>query len=857
MALFLLVLTLSILLGRSASPVSAVPELPHVLFGVVSAGGTPVGAGVSVQSRIANIHYGQVVGGAGSSSQNTVTHSVDSNGLNYGTQANFQVCGDDVGTSPIEGGLAGQTISFFVANIAATPSISGTPTTITFSAGLTQRIDLSVTSLSGSITAATASNDSCTVLAPTPTATATTAPSVGVQPTATTAPAVVVVVVATGTPLPTATVLPTATPVSVTEVEEATVAEAVAIIEAATAEEAATVIESLTSEKAVEIVEALGATKAAEVLEVLAAAKAAEIVEQITTAKAAEVIELVTATKAAEIIEQVSTAKAAAVIEEVSTAKAAEIFEVVDTAKAADIVAELTTAKASDVLAEVTPARAGAILEVTNITTVTEIVGVMSQAKLIERLPEMSAAKLFEIPAEVLFAKLTSVPVSQLAFETPPQVDPNLPEPQAVQVTDTLAVYTVQATGVLVWGSLVASPAPIEKILGKFNKVVNDVSISIEELTAKPTGAPDFAQGKVVNSFFSVDIANAAPEDLETAHVTMFVEKSWIVDNNVHKWSIEFNRFDSANGIWVPFPTKRVSEDDDLVFYSAVIPGFSTFAITGSPDLPAQIFQVADLAFNPPSPDPGEAVTVRARVINSSGAEAVYPASLWLNDTIEDTQTIVIPANSSVPFSFTFSKPEGVYNVRIERLLAELVIGAPPPTPTPAPATATPVPTATATPVPVTATPVPVAATATPVPVVVIATTMPTATAVPPTAVPPTAAPTSTAIPPTLAPTATAVAPLATATATAVAPLATATATPEPSEGLGGGAIAGIVIGIIAAGTAIGAGVYLYLRRQPPTPPGAPAGPSPDRTGPAAPATPRSVSPGQGAQPAEDEESPD
>ena len=465
----------------------------------------------------------------------------------------------------------------------------------------------------------------------------------------------------------------------------------------------------------------------------------------------------------------------------------------------------------------------------TDITTVTETVGVMSQAKLIERLPEMSAAKLFEIPAAVLFAKLTSVPVSQLAFETPPQVDPNLPEPQAVQVTDTLAVYTVQATGLLVWGSLVASPAPIEKILGKFNKVLNNVSISIEDL-GKPAGAPDFAQGKVVNSFFSVDIANAAPEDLETAHVTMFVEKSWIVDNNVHKWSIEFNRFDSANGIWVPFPTKRVSEDDDLVFYSAVIPGFSTFAITGSPDLPAQIFQVADLAFNPPSPDPGEAVTVRARVINSSGAEAVYPASLWLNDTIEDTQTIVVPANSSVPFSFTFSKPEGVYRVRIERLLAEVVVGAPPPTPTPAPATATPVPTATATPAPA------------------IATTRPTATAVPRTAVPPTAAPTSIAVPPTVAPTATAV---------VVAPVATATATPGPSEGLGGGAIAGIVIGIIAAGAAIGAGVYLYLRRQPPSPPGAPAGPSTDLTGPAASATPTSVEPDQGGQPAEEEESPD
>ena len=406
------------------------------------------------------------------------------------------------------------------------------------------------------------------------------------------------------------------------------------------------------------------------------------------------------------------------------------------------------------------------------------------RAKLIERLPEMSAAKLFEIPADVLFAKLTSVPVSQLAFETPPQVDPNLPPPQAVQVTATLALYTVPATGVLVWGALVSSPAPIEKILGKFNKVLNDVEISIENLAAKPSGAPDFATGVVANSFFTVDIANAAPEDLSTAHVTIFVEQSWIAANNIHKWSIQFQRFDEANSVWVPFPTKRVSEDAGLIFYSAVVPGFSAFAITGSPDLPAQIFQVADLAFNPPSPNPGEEITVRARVINSSGAEAVYPASLWLNDTIEDTKTIVVPANSSVPFSFTFSKPEGVYRVRIERLLAELVVGAPPPTP--APATATTVPTAVA----------------------------------------PTAAPTATALPPTAAPTDTPV---------VVAPVATTTATPEPSEGLGGGAIAGIVIGIIAAGAAIGAGVYLYLRRQPPSPPGAPAGPTATGTGPAAP----------------------
>jgi hypothetical protein len=59
-----------------------------------------------------------------------------------------------------------------------------------------------------------------------------------------------------------------------------------------------------------------------------------------------------------------------------------------------------------------------------------------------------------------------------------------------------------------------------------------------------------------------------------------------------------------------------------------------------------------------------------------------------------------------------------------------------------------------------------------------------------------------------------------------VTPPAAPTATPA-AEGLGGGAIAGIVIGILVLIGAIGAGVFLYLRRRPslPGPEGMPPGP--------------------------------
>ena len=105
-----------------------------------------------------------------------------------------------------------------------------------------------------------------------------------------------------------------------------------------------------------------------------------------------------------------------------------------------------------------------------------------------------------------------------------------------------------------------------------------------------PAGAPEFQSGQIVNSLFSIDIEGTQPGDVEAAHVTLFVEKSWVEANEVHKWSIQFNSFDEERNEWVPFPSKRVREDEDRIFYTVVVPGFSDIATTGSSELPEQIF---------------------------------------------------------------------------------------------------------------------------------------------------------------------------------------------------------------------------------------------------------------------------
>ncbi len=188
-------------------PASAIPQPPHGIFGVVSANGTPVTGGVPIQARINNIHYGLSVGSGGSSTQNTTTHAIDEQGYNYGNQVNFRVCADDLGTGPVEGGVDGDVVTFYVNNRPATTKDgSGATITVSFSPGFTSRVDLDYDP-SATPVSATASAAACTVSAPTPTPAPTAAPVPTVMPTPTPAPTAT----ATPTPAPTATATPTPT----------------------------------------------------------------------------------------------------------------------------------------------------------------------------------------------------------------------------------------------------------------------------------------------------------------------------------------------------------------------------------------------------------------------------------------------------------------------------------------------------------------------------------------------------------------------------------------------------------------------------------------------------------------------
>ena len=313
------------------------------------------------------------------------------------------------------------------------------------------------------------------------------------------------------------------------------------------------------------------------------------------------------------------------------------------------------------------------------------IVEAMDEAALVERLPELPSERLFEISAAVLFRNLPNVQAESLVGEVPPTLAPESAPPLEIQASPTLGDYIVPRSVADGWVTLVDGPAPIESVRGKFSRQLSDVHVTVEIIEEPPAGSPDFAPGQIVNALFRINIDRARPEDISVVHVAFFVEKSWLEANQVHKWSIRFNRFDEKRGVWVAFPSKRVSEDGARVFYRVVLPGFSDMAITGSVELPRPVFQVTGLEIEPASPDADSEVTVSAQVANTGTARSVYPAHLWINDTIEATQAVDVEPGQAVPFRFTVRKPEGSYRVRVERLLGEFSVSAAAgPLPTPA-----------------------------------------------------------------------------------------------------------------------------------------------------------------------------
>ena len=153
------------------------------------------------------------------------------------------------------------------------------------------------------------------------------------------------------------------------------------------------------------------------------------------------------------------------------------------------------------------------------------------------------------------------------------------------KVTPTFTVFTPGALEVDEWVTRAEGHETIDSVLGKFKKRLTGLRLTLQVLSGPSIDAPDLGPGQVVNSVFKIDLENAEEADVSALQVTFIVETDWLKSNAVHRWSIRLNRLSEGGSEWLSIPAHAVSVDKTSVLYSAVLPGFSELAITGSQNL--------------------------------------------------------------------------------------------------------------------------------------------------------------------------------------------------------------------------------------------------------------------------------
>jgi len=104
----------------------------------------------------------------------------------------------------------------------------------------------------------------------------------------------------------------------------------------------------------------------------------------------------------------------------------------------------------------------------------------------------------------------------------------------------------------------------------------------VEELKGKSSLVSALPAGEVYKSF-NVWVGNsgyATSKNIENPVICFKVEKTWMEDKSVDQASITLNRYNDKK--WEQLPAKVSDEDDTYMYFTSDVPGFSSFAITGT-----------------------------------------------------------------------------------------------------------------------------------------------------------------------------------------------------------------------------------------------------------------------------------
>jgi PGF-pre-PGF domain-containing protein len=113
-------------------------------------------------------------------------------------------------------------------------------------------------------------------------------------------------------------------------------------------------------------------------------------------------------------------------------------------------------------------------------------------------------------------------------------------------------------------------------------KTVGKTTTIAEQLKNKSTLVTNLTEGEVYK-YFNVWVGNSgyvSQENVENPVIGFKVEKAWLEDNNIEQDSITLYRY--SDKIWQQLPVSLLNEDSSYLYYTADVPAYSFFAITGT-----------------------------------------------------------------------------------------------------------------------------------------------------------------------------------------------------------------------------------------------------------------------------------
>jgi PGF-pre-PGF domain-containing protein len=115
----------------------------------------------------------------------------------------------------------------------------------------------------------------------------------------------------------------------------------------------------------------------------------------------------------------------------------------------------------------------------------------------------------------------------------------------------------------------------ITELIINVKNSVNNVEITVTKLDKKPASITGSIRGTVYK-YIEITKKQLKTADINNAEIKFKVEKSWLTNNNADEDDVVLNRYTTK---WEELTTTKTGSDSDYVYYKAITPSFSYFAI--------------------------------------------------------------------------------------------------------------------------------------------------------------------------------------------------------------------------------------------------------------------------------------